>query len=185
MDSKQAAALVAKRFAGKHKGEGVQRYRAQKKMAYHLLPEEEGMRDEAKDDKEDDDVVEEEDAFAPARKRKKVEAQVIQRKRRDNSSSSSFVVAFPRKPKDVADLKKMMFGKQEWHYIGDWGDCTETDTPTQQIAERVFAKIKRKATKKEMIESLEDGWFDPYFHLPGHSPIRCCYSELRKSIYLL
>lgn len=83
-----------------------------------------------------------------------------------NSSSSSFVVAFPHKPKDVADLKQMMFGKQEWHYSG-WGDSKEADISVQQIAENVFDKIKKIATKAEMVASLENGWFDENGSLPG------------------
>ncbi len=60
-----------------------------------------------------------------------------------NSSSSSFVVAFPHKPESAEDVKKMLFGKQEWHYSGYYA---EGDTSTQQIAERVFAKITKEAT---------------------------------------
>ena len=87
-----------------------------------------------------------------------------------NSSSSSFVVAFPHNPKSVADLKQMMFGKQEWHYAGIYGS-KNSDVSTQQIAESVFADIKRKATKKQVYESIRNGWFKPYIipeMFPGH-----------------
>jgi len=78
-----------------------------------------------------------------------------------NSSSSSFIVAFPHKPKSVDDLKEMMFGKQEWHYTGIYG-YKEADISTQQIAEAVFADITKKATKKQVFESIRNGYFGPY-----------------------
>ena len=85
-----------------------------------------------------------------------------------NSSSSSFVVALPHKPKDVEDLKKMLFGKQEWFYRGySYGDGS-TDASTQGLAENVFSKIKKKATIKEMVESICHGWFGEWYGLPGH-----------------
>ena len=89
-----------------------------------------------------------------------------------NSSSSSFVVAFPHKPKDVEDLKKMLFGKQEWHYTGYY---SEGDSPTQEIAENVFKKIGKKATAKDMIESIAHGWFCDFDNFVGILP--GCYSR--------
>jgi hypothetical protein len=84
-----------------------------------------------------------------------------------NSSSSSFVIAFPHKPKDAEDLKKMLFGKQEWFYTGySYGD-EDTDVPTQGLAESVFSKIKKKATIKDMMESIVHGWFSGLYGLPG------------------
>ena len=86
-----------------------------------------------------------------------------------NSSSSSFVIAFPHKPKDVADVNKILFGKQEWHYTRlSYGD-EESDVSTQTLAENVFKKIKKKATKQEILDSIQNGWFDEYFSLPGHN----------------
>jgi len=85
-----------------------------------------------------------------------------------NSSSSSFVVALPHKPKDVKDLQEMLFGKEQWHYNSIAYDGDDKDVPTIDIAEKVFKKIKRKATKKEIFESIADGWFDVFFMLPGH-----------------
>ena len=85
-----------------------------------------------------------------------------------NSSSSSFVIALPHKPKDVEDLRKMLFGKQEWFYTGySYGD-EDTDVSTQKLAESVFKKIKKKATVKDMMESICHGWFDEWCGLPGH-----------------
>jgi len=91
-----------------------------------------------------------------------------------NSSSSSFVVAFPHKPKSIEDLKKIMFGNQEWHYTGYAGYSEKgDDAPTLPMVEKVFAQIKKKATKKEICEAIGNGWFDPYplqfeENLPGH-----------------
>jgi len=79
-----------------------------------------------------------------------------------NSSSSSFVIALPHKPKDVEDLKKMLFGKQEWHYNScAYGD-ESSDVSTQTLAKNVFNKIKKKATKQEILDSIQHGWFDAY-----------------------
>jgi microfibrillar-associated protein 1 len=95
MDSKQAAALVARQFAERQGREAVQRHRAKKKMEYHrLLPDHnEGIETTAdKNDMGDAAYANVEEMAFPARKRKKIEASVVQRKRRDsdgNSSSSS------------------------------------------------------------------------------------------------
>jgi len=93
-----------------------------------------------------------------------------------NSSSSSFIVAFPHKPKSVKDLKEMMFGKQEWHYVGIYGEKGSSDYPTQDIAEAVFRDIKEKATKEQIFESIRDGWFDAYL-IPSLCPGRYSYSD--------
>ncbi|MHA1468965.1 MAG: hypothetical protein ACTSSP_00235 [Candidatus Asgardarchaeia archaeon] len=65
----------------------------------------------------------------------------------------------------------MIFGQQEWHYSGYIGR-DESDVPTLPIAENVFSKIEKKATKKEILESIKHGWFGPYYdsleHLPGY-----------------
>lgn len=91
-----------------------------------------------------------------------------------NSSSSSFIVALPHKPKDVEALKTMLFGKQEWHYAGYY--CEEQDASTQVIAENVFKKIEKKATKKAILESISQGWFSSYMDfLPGYTS---CYDDL-------
>ena len=79
-----------------------------------------------------------------------------------NSSSSSFVVAFPHKPETIEELKEMMFGKQEFHYISIYGEKGQTDYPTQVIAEAVFNTIEERATEEQVIESIENGHFDAY-----------------------
>ncbi len=90
-----------------------------------------------------------------------------------NSSSSSFVVAFPHKPKDIEDLKKMLFGKNEWHYAGFYAryqGYEDEEVPVFPIAEKVFHKIKKEATREEIIDSIASGWFDAYMDiLPGHA----------------
>ncbi len=88
-----------------------------------------------------------------------------------NSSSSSFVIAFPHRPKSVKDLKKIMFGKQEWHYVGLYGGTQ--DTPVMPIIEAVFKEVKGKksADKKKVYEAICHGWFDSYIIpelFPGH-----------------
>ena len=86
-----------------------------------------------------------------------------------NSSSSSFIIAFPHKPKSVEEVQEMLFGKQEWHYNGLAYGEEPRDVPVRPIAERVFSKIKKKATKKEIFESIADGWFSDYMLIfPGH-----------------
>lgn len=85
-----------------------------------------------------------------------------------NSSSSSFVVALPHKPESAEDLKQMMFGKQDWHYAGIYYETQ--DVSTKDIADSVFSSISKKATKKEIYESIRSGWFEFYIHpdiLPG------------------
>ncbi len=86
-----------------------------------------------------------------------------------NSSSSSFVIAFLHKPKNAEDVRQMLFGKQQWHYTGlSYGD-EETDVSTKVLAENVFNKIKKKATKQEILDSIQHGWFDGWMGiLPGH-----------------
>jgi hypothetical protein len=88
-----------------------------------------------------------------------------------NSSSSSFVVAFPKKPKNIKELQEMMFGKQEWHYSDGYGK--NTDIPTTDIAKAVFSEInnKKTASKKDVFESIRNGWFGYYINpelFPGH-----------------
>lgn len=91
-----------------------------------------------------------------------------------NSSSSSFVVAFPKKPKTPEALKKMMFGKQEWHYVDIYTDDEkDRDTPTTPIAEEVFRIISDtgRASNEDVFESIRNGWFDSYLVpsiFPGH-----------------
>ena len=91
-----------------------------------------------------------------------------------NSSSSSFVVAFHHKPKDAADLQKMMFGTQNVHYADIYScfpDERTNEVPTDRIAKAIFENIKKKATKDDIIESIYHGYFDAYIDesiCPGH-----------------
>ena len=87
-----------------------------------------------------------------------------------NSSSSSFVVAFSHKPESVEDLKEMMFGKQEWHHGGCYGDSG--DVPTKDIADAVFREVKDKesAGKLKVYKAIRHGYFSWYMIeslLPG------------------
>ncbi len=89
-----------------------------------------------------------------------------------NSSSSNFIVAFPHKPKSVEDVKEMMFGKQEWHFVDFYGGKGICEVLTKDIAKSVFSDIegRKKATKKQMIKSLKEGNFEYYIDeeiLPG------------------
>jgi ATP-dependent Lon protease len=81
-----------------------------------------------------------------------------------NSSSSSFVVALPHKPKGQHDLQHMMFGTQNVHYIDSCyaEEPGKNEIETYRIAETVFNKIKKKATKSEIIKAIRDGYFDSY-----------------------
>lgn len=56
-----------------------------------------------------------------------------------NSSSSSFIVAFPHKPKDVNDVKKMLFGKGQY-YSYPYHDYKY---PTSLVAQKVWEDIQR------------------------------------------
>ena len=88
-----------------------------------------------------------------------------------NSSSSSFIVALVHKPQSVEDLRKMLFGEKEYHHnFFSYGD-EPSNIPTKDIAQTVFCKIKKKATIKDMIESISCGWFNDYCDCPGRYDI--------------
>ena len=92
MDSKQAAALVARQFDRKQGQGGVQRHRAQKRREYHVMAED--LEPDELQHRETNEIrapeEPEEDAFAaPAKKRKKMEATVVQRRHHESSSSES------------------------------------------------------------------------------------------------
>ena len=53
-----------------------------------------------------------------------------------NSSSSSFVVAFPRIPQNVDDMKKMLFGDEESYFVGD--KYTKISITAEEAATTVF-----------------------------------------------
>jgi len=71
-----------------------------------------------------------------------------------NSSSSSFVVAFPSEPKDQEDLREMMFdsGERTISYY-------DYSCDVERVVDEVFRDLK-KATIKDMVESVNNGWFD-------------------------
>jgi len=88
-----------------------------------------------------------------------------------NSSASSFIVAFSHKPKNIEEVREMLFGQQEWHYNSCAYNDKNKDVSTRVIAEHVFNKINKKATKQEMLDSIQHGWFDYYMFpemFPGH-----------------
>jgi hypothetical protein len=95
-----------------------------------------------------------------------------------NSSSSSFVVAFPHKPQDEDDVKKMLFGKQEWHYTMYCGEGDKDgDVSTQKIAERVFSKIEKEATQSEVFESIRSGYFDSWMDIDIFPGFADCWQD--------
>lgn len=81
-----------------------------------------------------------------------------------NSSSSSFVVAFPKKPKDAADVWKIMFDGKD-------GDITPYDFNAgldhASIASIVFKDINKKATKKDIVGQFEQR----YGYYPAESNV--------------
>lgn len=70
-----------------------------------------------------------------------------------NSSSSSFIVLLPRKPKNINDLKKMMFPRYKLN------EKIEEMT-IKDIVERVFKDIERSESLNDYLELLESGHFD-------------------------
>jgi len=72
-----------------------------------------------------------------------------------NSSSSSFVVAFPKKPKDGADVWKIMFDGKDGHIAPYTNDGLDYAT----IASTVFKDINKRATKKEIVEQFEHRYY--------------------------
>ena len=75
-----------------------------------------------------------------------------------NSSSSSFVVVFPRKPKSVVDLRKMLFGdKTIYAYMTtNWQTNEKEAITTKKAAETVWADIKhQKRTQKNQIKTAK------------------------------
>jgi len=94
-----------------------------------------------------------------------------------NSSSSSFVVAFPREPKSVKDVKEILFAKGQNDYPNPF---VYNDTPDDQtfwsvdkVAEIVWNDIKGNgpASKEDLFEAINGGYFGTYEDLPGHVDI--------------
>jgi hypothetical protein len=81
-----------------------------------------------------------------------------------NSSSSSFIVAFPRLPSSVEDMKRILFGNDEV-YSSPW---TWDDPPrysAMEVAERVYNDLLQYLKEhtvndeKEITETLSHGWY--------------------------
>ena len=88
-----------------------------------------------------------------------------------NSSSSSFVVAFPRQPKSVDEVKEMLFEKGQHDFPSPWNYNDEyVFWPVEQVAGTVWNDIQEngEAIEQDMIESISHGWFNAYENLPGH-----------------
>ena len=90
-----------------------------------------------------------------------------------NSSSSSFLVAFPRTPKSVKDVKEILFVKGQNDYPNPYSDYANDDElfwPVDQVAKIVWNDIKDNGvpTDEQMLECVNGGWFDTYEDLPGH-----------------
>lgn len=71
-----------------------------------------------------------------------------------NSSSSSFVVVFPRKPKSFEDVFGFLFGKAEYDWTLNNGYNKEKVISYKEVAEIVFKDLKKKSTRKEIINLL-------------------------------
>ena len=86
-------------------------------------------------------------------------------KRRDgfvsNSSSSSFVVAFPKRPRNASDMKKIVFGDQDT-YDDPYPEINDNYNgwPTIQVAETLFNDLnKRSLSKNQMFKEIRNGYF--------------------------
>jgi hypothetical protein len=75
-----------------------------------------------------------------------------------NSSSSSFVIGFKQKPKSVAEMKRILFGKDDT--VTYYDESLSTD----RIADTVYNDIKNQlpATVKQIDEEIRSGWFSGY-----------------------
>ena len=90
-----------------------------------------------------------------------------------NSSSSSFIVAFPKEPKNLDELKEMLFVEGQNDYPNPYPDHVsdkELFWPVDMVASIVLNDINEngQASKKDLVESLSCGWFGYYDDLPGH-----------------
>lgn len=73
-----------------------------------------------------------------------------------NSSSSSFIVLFPHKPKNVEDLKKMMFPKYKWDELITDGYDDGVKLTVRAIVDKVYRDIV-KGQGDRYNNNLEDG----------------------------
>ena len=69
-----------------------------------------------------------------------------------NSSSSSFIVLLPNKPKNVSDLKRMMFSRYK-------SSEKIEEMTIKDIVARVFLDIERSERKNDYLELLNSGYF--------------------------
>jgi hypothetical protein len=91
-----------------------------------------------------------------------------------NSSSSSFVVAFPKKPETIEELKHMMFGNVSSGYI----ECYDDSISEMDCTETVFGDlVEHSLTRDEIIEELSGS-----FHLDGIKEDDITNSELKEKI---
>lgn len=77
-----------------------------------------------------------------------------------NSSSSSFIVAFPKKPKNVNDVMKFMFGDDIAGTVKS--DYDDEAVLNVQVAKRVFediSKAKKSPTIKDMAYMLSNRYY--------------------------
>ncbi len=104
-----------------------------------------------------------------------------------NSSSSSFVVAFPREPKSVEDVKEMLFDSEQKMFANPYAEYQHLvergavkGWPVEQIALTVWNDIQDQKSndKKAMRESVNNGWFEDFEDLPG------CYDDWKETMKL-
>ena len=80
-----------------------------------------------------------------------------------NSSSSSFIVAFKKVPKSVAEMQKMLFGKQlyyqnPYYYPEEKKYGSEPSWLAQEVSIRVFNDMKDTVKPNEIAEELKHGY---------------------------
>jgi hypothetical protein len=91
-----------------------------------------------------------------------------------NSSSSSFVVAFPKRPKNIHECHEMMFGPTDWNaYVGT---VNGFDLGKYEAAVAVFKEIGRSRSwsKKKVVEHLGSDIiieFSQYGHVYPEMPL--------------
>ena len=74
-----------------------------------------------------------------------------------NSSSSSFIVAFPKKPETIEDVKEFLFGDRE---VSGQINYYDQSASKDSIAEQVFKDLKGQNTlnTKRIAEDISSGW---------------------------
>jgi inorganic pyrophosphatase/exopolyphosphatase len=78
-----------------------------------------------------------------------------------NSSSSSFVVAFPKKPENIAEMKELLF-KDVKTYPSPY---TDESWSTNEVAQIVFGDLKESLTDEQAIEELVNGYWGEFRHM--------------------